>query len=369
MSGPTILFAGGGSGGHISPALAIAEAIQAIDASATCLFACSAGDIDRAMLEKAGRTATPLPARPPSLRPGPLLRFIGGYRTSRHMVRSLIERRDVDLTMLLGGYVAAPAAAAARAAGVPSMLVNLDRVPGRANKWMRSSASLVVSAVHTVRPFADSVTGMPIRRAAMPPHDAEGCRAMLGLDPDRPTLIITGASQGAGTINTLMPRFAAEHRERLAAWQILHLAGPSTHESARTRWEDANVEATVLGFRHDMGVVWGSGDLVISRAGACSVAEIEYAGLPAIYLPYPHHRDQHQRHNAQPALDAGAAVIVEDGVDPAATASRMLEVAAGLFDRTEQLLAMQSAAAARSGNDAASDLARRGLALIGNYGS
>jgi UDP-N-acetylglucosamine--N-acetylmuramyl-(pentapeptide) pyrophosphoryl-undecaprenol N-acetylglucosamine transferase len=368
VSGPIILFAGGGSGGHISPALAIAEAIQAIDADACCLFACSDRDIDAAMLTESGRSPIPLPARPPSIRPMHFLRFLRGFRASKGMVRACLASQQVDLTILLGGYVAAPAAAASRAAGVPSMLVNLDRVPGRANRWMRPSASLVVSAVQTMRPFAEEVTGMPIRRAAMPPDDAAGCRRRLGLDPDRATLIITGASQGAGTINSLMPQFAAAHRDLLAPWQILHLSGPSAAEHSRRLWSQASIDATVLEFRHDMGVVWGSGDLVISRAGACSVAEIEYAGLPAIYLPYPHHRDQHQRHNAQPAVDAGAAIIVEDCIDPAITASGLLANAGGLLGRSEQFTGMKRAAAARSGNDAARDLARRGLALIGGGG-
>jgi UDP-N-acetylglucosamine--N-acetylmuramyl-(pentapeptide) pyrophosphoryl-undecaprenol N-acetylglucosamine transferase len=369
VSEPTILFAGGGSGGHISPALAIAEAIQTIEGDASCLFACSNRDIDRAMLSEAGHRAIPLPARPPSMWPPHLLQFVRGFRASRRLVRSLIEQHHVDVIILLGGYVAAPAAAAARAAGIPSMMVNLDRVPGRANRWMRPSASMVVSAVETVRPFAEHVTGMPIRRAAMPPGDAAMCRRQLGLDADRPTLIITGASQGAGTINALMPRFAATHRDLLAPWQILHLAGPAAAEAARADWKRVGIEATVLGFRHDMGVVWGSGDLVISRAGACSVAEIEYAGLPAIYLPYPHHRDQHQRHNAEPSVQAGAAIIVQDDADPANTVTRLRELARGLLGRSAALARMQQAAAARSGRDAAGELARRGLGLIGSEGS
>ena len=366
MNGPTILFAGGGSGGHISPALAVAEAVAAIDPDASCLFACSDRAIDREMLRHADQTAIPLPARPPGLRPTQLLRFIRGFRASRRAVRSIIEQHHVDVLILLGGFVAAPAAAAARAAGVPSMMVNLDRVPGRANRWMRPSATTVLSAVTTVRPFAQHVTGMPIRRAAMPPGDAAHCRRQLELDIDRPTLVITGASQGAGTINTLMPQFAATHRELLAPWQILHLAGPAAAAEASDQWKRAGLEATVLGFCHDMGVVWGSGDLMISRSGACSVAEIEYAGRPAIYLPYPHHRDQHQRHNAEPSAAAGAAIIVQDDANPASTAARLLTLARGLFERSAALTTMQQAAAARSGHDAARDLARRGLALIGS---
>lgn len=368
MTGPTILFAGGGSGGHISPALAIAEAAQTIDPEATCLFACSDRPIDAAMLKQAQRTGHSLPARPPSLRPAALLRFARTFSKSRRMAVDLIRMRRIDVTVLLGGFVAAPVASACKRTKTPSLMVNLDRVPGRANMWMRPSARIVVSAVTTVKPFATQITGMPIRRAAMPPDTPAACRRQLGLDPDRPTLLITGASQGAGTINTLMPHVAQQHHALLNQWQILHLAGTGAAEAARSAWKRSGVDATVLDFRHDMGVVWGSGDLVISRAGACSVAEIEYAGLPAIYLPYPHHRDDHQHHNAVPAVDAGAAVIVKDTTDTARTSNNLLEVARPLLAAERPLEAMRAAAADRSGHDAASHLARLAIDMIGSNG-
>ncbi|MBT4768215.1 MAG: UDP-N-acetylglucosamine--N-acetylmuramyl-(pentapeptide) pyrophosphoryl-undecaprenol N-acetylglucosamine transferase [Phycisphaerae bacterium] len=368
MTGPTVLFAGGGSGGHISPALAIAEAVQSIDPEATCLFACSDRPIDAAMLEQAERIGYPLPARPPSLKPARMLGFARSFSKSRRMAAELIQAREVDVTVLLGGFVAAPVASACRRTKTPSLMVNLDRVPGRANMWIRPSASTVVSAVTTVKPFATQITGMPIRHAAMPPGTPAACRRQLGLDPDRPTLLITGASQGAGTINALMPYIAEQHSAALDRWQILHLAGPAAADEARSAWHRSAIEATVLGFRHDMGVVWGSGDLVISRSGACSVAEIEYAGLPAIYLPYPHHRDNHQQHNAAPAVEAGAAVIVTDTTDTARTAHALLDVAGALLAAESPLEAMQTAAAARSGRDSAGDLARLAIGLIGSQG-
>lgn len=368
MTGPTILFAGGGSGGHISPALAIAEAAQAAEPDATCLFACSDRAIDAAMLDQAGCMKYPLPARPPSLRPAKLLRFARAFSKSRRMAAELIHTRGVDVTVLLGGFVAAPVASACRRTKTPSLMVNLDRVPGRANMWIRPSARIVVSAVTTVKPFAAQITGMPIRRAAMPPDTPAACRRQLGLDPDRLTLLITGASQGAGTINALMPHVAQQHKALLDRWQILHLAGPGAAEAARAAWQRSGVQATVLDFRHDMGVVWGCGDLVMSRAGACSVAEIEYAGLPAIYLPYPHHRDNHQQHNAAPAVQAGAAVIVPDTTDTARTANHLLDIAGPLLAAGAPLDDMRAAAAKRSGHDAGAVLARLAIGLIGGHG-
>ena len=369
MSGPVVMLAGGGSGGHISPGLAIAEAIKAEHPDATCLFAHSQRPIDSSMLHQAGQTGFSLPALPPSLHPTKALRFMHRFAASRRMAEQRLREDGVDVVVLLGGFVAAPVAAAARRAGTPSLLVNLDRVPGRANRWMRPRATQVVSAVSTITPFADEVMGMPIRLAATPPGDAAYCRQALGLDQTRPTLLITGASQGAGTVNRVMPALAAAHRSLLDAWQIVHLAGPSGATDVRDRWRATSMNATVLDFRHDMGVLWGCADLVVSRAGACSVAEIEYAGLPAIYLPYPHHRDQHQRHNAAPGVDAGAAICVEDSTDIDQTQSALAAIASGLLERGDVFRAMQIAARARSGRNGSTLIATMAgtLARSGGY--
>ena len=368
MSGPVVLLAGGGSGGHISPGLAIAEAVKAENPDATCLFAHSQRPIDSSMLHQAGQTGFSLPARPPSLHPTKALQFMRRFAASRRIAEQRLREDGVDVVVLLGGFVAAPVAAAARRVGTPSLLVNLDRVPGRANRWMRPRATRIMSAVSTITPFADDVIGMPIRLAATPPGDAAYCRQALGLDQERPTLLVTGASQGAGTINRVMPALAAAHRSLLDPWQIVHLAGPGGETDVRDRWRATGMNATVLDFRHDMGVLWGCADLVVSRAGACSVAEIEYAGLPAIYLPYPHHRDQHQRHNAAPGVDAGAAICVEDSMDVDQTQASLAAMASGLLERGDVFQSMQMAARARSGLNGSTPVAKMVDALTRSGG-
>ncbi|MDP7028659.1 MAG: UDP-N-acetylglucosamine--N-acetylmuramyl-(pentapeptide) pyrophosphoryl-undecaprenol N-acetylglucosamine transferase [Phycisphaerales bacterium] len=365
MSGCTILMAGGGSGGHISPGLAVAEGLERTDSRVRCLFAHSGRSIDAEMLGTANRTGVPLPAVPPSLRPLRAVAFARAFAGSRRRSEQLIREADVAAVVLLGGFVAAPVAAAARRLGIPRLLVNLDRVPGRANRWMRRRATRVCSAVTTTLPFADDIVGMPIRAAAAPPGDAASCRRSLGLDPDMPTLLITGASQGAGTINRLMPEVARRHPELMRGWQVVHLSGRGSQEAASQAWRDAGVDATVYAFRHDMGVLWGAADLAISRAGACSVAEITHAGVPAIYLPYPHHKDDHQRHNCMPAVEAGAACSVADDTDTRCTMERLVEAAGPLLARETPLHAMRAAAAASAGRNAADVIARMALDLAG----
>jgi UDP-N-acetylglucosamine--N-acetylmuramyl-(pentapeptide) pyrophosphoryl-undecaprenol N-acetylglucosamine transferase len=357
VSKRVVLLAGGGSGGHISPGIAIAEAIRRADPEVACVFACSDRAIDADMLTHASETFRPLPARPPTLRPAALLSFLRGFRASERQVSALLERHTIDAVVLLGGFVAATAARPARRAHVPTLLVNLDRVPGRANRWMRPRTTHAVSAVSTVRPFVETVTGMPIRNQAMPPGDRATCCELLGLDPAAPVLVITGASQGASTINKALPQLFREHPRLRGNWQIVHLTGPGHAAAAAHTWGELAGNITLCEFRHDMGPVWGAADLVISRAGACSVAEIEYAGIPAIYLPYPHHRDQHQRRNAELAVAAGAACIVEDTPDPAETVLALRSTLAPLMGDETARHRLKAAASARAGINAADTLA------------
>ena len=354
MNAPRVLLAGGGSGGHISPGLALSEAFQRRSPPLPCAFACSNRAIDTEMLQHAGAHAIPLPARPPTLRPAGFVSFLHGFRQSESALDNVIRMHDIERVVLLGGFVAAPAVRAARRRGIPSLLVNLDRVPGKANRWMRSRATRVVSAVTTTQPFADTVTGMPIREAASPPGNQKHCRELLGLPTDCRVLLVTGASQGAGSINKLIPHFAGKHPNLLDGWHILHLAGPEARHDVEADWKaNGKDNVTVFGFTHEMGPLWGAADLVISRAGACSVAEIESAALPAVYIPYPHHKDQHQHHNATPAVEETAARIVQDSSDPQRTSELLADAVRDLLTDSSALASMRSAAEGRRTTNAA----------------
>lgn len=312
-----MLFAGGGSGGHISPGLAIAEALRAIAPDARCRFAPSMRDIDRTMLERAGEPYTPMPAHPPTRSPRGLLAFIDGWRRTVRASRTVIRDEGIDRVVALGGFVSAPVVAAARREGVPILLVNLDRVPGRANRMVSRRADVVLTAVPTINHGTQwPVVGLPIRADASRSGTPEAARTALGLDPDRDTLLVTGASQGARTINELVPALCREHADRMRNWQVLHLCGDeSTASDLQDRWNAGDVPARVIPFLHSMGQAWTAATLCISRAGANSVAEAWAAAVPTIFLPYPHHRDQHQRYNAEPMAAVGGAVLVTDHRD------------------------------------------------------
>jgi UDP-N-acetylglucosamine--N-acetylmuramyl-(pentapeptide) pyrophosphoryl-undecaprenol N-acetylglucosamine transferase len=366
--GSAVLLAGGGTGGHISPGLAIAERLRAIAPAVRPIFACSERPIDAAMLSEAGATFVPIPAQPFSMRPIGLLRFLRSWRRGRAVCNRLLRDHEVRWVVALGGFVTPPVVAAARAAGIPVLLMNLDATPGRANRWVAKRASKVLSAVPTpgLSGFAERIVGMPIRRIALAPGDPLTCREQLGLRPTMPTLLVTGASQGAASLNELVMTLVRRRPELLAGWQVLHLCGQADPEPIRAAYRAAGVPALVEQFLHRMGLAWGSADLALSRAGANSVAEAAANAVPTIFAPYPYHKDLHQEHNARPLVSLGAAAMARDLIDPDANAAAAVEGTAPtlgsllveLLTDPAQRRAMRDRLLARPAEDAATVIAR-----------
>ncbi len=317
---PHLLFAGGGSGGHIAPGLAI---IEALGDAAESSFICSERPVDAHMLTEAGVSFRPVAAVGLSRRPLGVVRFVRSFRRAAAQVETHLREGEIDLVATLGGFVAAPAVKAALRMNIPVVLINLDAVPGAANRWIaRRRGVRVISAVPTPRRpgFAEVITGMPIRRASIADGDAARCRRAFDLDPDRPTLLVTGASQGARSINQLLTRLATHESKMFEGWQVLHLCGEGAGVDLAAAYTAGGVHASVRPFVDRMGDAWGAADLAVSRAGASSVAEAIANHVPTLFLPYPHHRDEHQRLNVQPYVEAGVAEVIRDAIDPEANA-------------------------------------------------
>ncbi|MFO0961956.1 MAG: UDP-N-acetylglucosamine--N-acetylmuramyl-(pentapeptide) pyrophosphoryl-undecaprenol N-acetylglucosamine transferase [Phycisphaerales bacterium] len=366
----TVVLAGGGSGGHLSPGLAIAERLLEIDASARPLFLCSTRAIDAQMLGDAGAEFRPVPAEGLSMRPAGLLRFVRGYLRGRSEARRILQAERAEHVVSLGGFVTGPVVAAARSLGIPVTLVNLDATPGRANRMVARKAQRILSAVPTpdMPQFAEAIVGMPLRRAAMAPAGRAECRVELGLEPTRPVLLVTGASQGASSLNAFMVAFALANRALLESWQILHLAGPRSEPSAtelEQAYARAGVRARVLPFLNRMGLAWGAAELALSRAGANSVAEAEANRVPAIFVPYPFHKDLHQVANAKPVVDAGGAVLAYDQLEVAANLRSIGEPLAALLADGRLRDRMEEALRDRAVPDAADAIARTVLGVRG----
>lgn len=324
-----IIFAGGGTGGHLFPALAIMEDLERLAAASQrrmpqCEFWCSPRPLDAEILRSESVVYRVLPAAPLGLHPRRLLRFLaswpGAVRTARERLAELRAQGASPHVVAMGGFVAAPAARAAQHELVPLTLVNLDAVPGRANRWMSRLTSTTFTAARGPGTLGWREIPPLVRDEARAPGDADDCRRQLGLDPTRPTLMVTGASQGAMSINqfavVLAKMNAAEWQKD--GWQVVHQTGKDGVEETRAGYERAGIPAVVEPFFQHMGLLWGAADLAVSRCGAGSVAEAWANATPAILMPYPYHKDQHQKFNAEPLVRAGGARLCDDHVNPTA---------------------------------------------------
>ncbi len=346
------IFAGGGTGGHLYPGIAIAEALRArLGDAALVHFLTSARAIDATVMNAAPFAWEALPALPPRARPLGLAQFALAFRAAvkqtRARLRSLrTQAADGRVTLIaMGGFVAAPAVWAARRERVPVVLVNLDATPGKANRWMGAGVAFTQMPVEEA--FARHWTLVPpiIRSGARPPGDRAACKRTLGLDPSRPVLMITGGSLGAGTVNQALAALAERLAPLLRAqgWQVLHQCGSKDEAVLREAYARAGVTARVEAFVQGLGLWWGAADLAISRAGAGSVAEAWSAQVPTVFLPYPYHRDQHQRANAQRLVRAGGARVVTDLIEPGRTLIELEPALRSLLSDEQAREAMRAA--------------------------
>jgi len=373
---PSILFSGGGTGGHLFPALAIAHAIgESSDhaSGAACAFVCSDRAIDHSILSKAGVDFVASPARPFGLRPKPLARFAAAWgpavRQSRALLRGDAKRTRPDVLIAMGGFVAAPSVQAARVARTPIVLVNLDAVPGKANRWCARHADDCLTAAEGADvPSGWTRVGPIVRPEARASASPEDARRAFDLDPSRRTLLVTGGSQGARSINQLIAALTEADPGAFDGWQLLHQCGPGESGEAdalRARYDARGVPARVLDFIDRVGDAWASADLCVARAGAGTVAEVWANRVPTLFLPYPYHRDEHQKHNAQPLVESGGARLMRDAIDPATNLESIGPVLRSLLADDDARNGMRHALASLGPADGAEGVARAVSDLLG----
>ncbi|MEM7575854.1 MAG: glycosyltransferase [Planctomycetota bacterium] len=367
---PTILFAGGGSGGHIFPNLAVVERLFERRLEVTPRLLVSERNVDREIAEAAGIAWEALPATSLRKTLGGAARFTRGYtesqRAVRRMIRTLESSGGAAALVATGGFVSGPAVAAARACGVPVALVSLDAKAGRANRLMARKADVVFAALHggglkdRNRRDAD-VVGFPLRYTAVSHLDASSARAGLGLDATKQTLLVFAGSQGATTINEAMAEWMTRTgvARKFEGWQVLHYAGPGRDDvdTLREAYAEAGVSAVVEPFGHRMGLAWASADLALTRAGAGTVAEAWSNAVPTLFLPYPYHKDQHQRLNALPLSNAGGAVLLRDRIERDANVSEISGPVLELMHNGNQREAMSGVLRDRPMGDGAARIA------------
>ena len=339
-------FAGGGTGGHIYPGIAVAQKLKKIDPDAEITFFCSARPIDARILSDSGFEYIKhiaLPMQPFSFNPAKLIRFLRAFIASRRIVAGIIDK-DAAALISIGGFISVVPVLIARKLRIPVALINIDIVPGKANKLLsRFARAIFVQFEHTARYFNRSkvkVSGCPLRDG----FAAEGrgdVLASLDLSEKKQTLLITGASSGAVNINNIIGFLLEKLNGFADRWQIVHICGINNVETVQAFYSNAKISYRLLGFCDDMPALLSAAELVVGRAGALSVAEYAASATPSISLPYPYHKDNHQRLNAEQLEIAGACRIVTDVCDTQKTAQALWPVLSELMKSPPQLNVMK----------------------------
>jgi UDP-N-acetylglucosamine--N-acetylmuramyl-(pentapeptide) pyrophosphoryl-undecaprenol N-acetylglucosamine transferase len=346
-----VVFAGGGTGGHLYPAIAIADALRD---RANVLFVGSADRLEATLVPKAGYPLATVASGPlvRTLSPAIVTTGFANLAGTVQAIRILVRARP-DIVIATGGYVCFPVVVAARILNELRMLhakialLEPNAQPGLTNRVLAPLVDEVWGAFAAGDPgFSGKYvyTGIPVRESLRDLPSREESIARLGLSAKRKTLLAMGGSQGARSINDALTSLVKS--DGLPDdWQLVHVTGEKEYD--RVRAALGGEQGAVRPYLHDLSDAYAAADLVLARAGASTLGELAATGRPAILVPYPHAAGDHQRANAERVAQTGAAVVVEDR-----------ELAAGrlraiLADVTapRRLEAMRLAAEQRQPND------------------
>ena len=370
MSRPTYIFAGGGTGGHLYPALAVAEQLLETRSDAAVIFACSNRPIDRRVLAPLACAMVPQPIQPLPRRPRSAPGFLLSWWRSRKLARTLLRDLKPSAVLGTGGFAAAPLVKQASKAGIPAAMLNPDAVPGRANQYLGKYVDVVFTQFDsTAERFAPEIAarartvGCPIRRG-FAQADRDEAMDYFSLDPGRKTLLVNGGSQGAASINVAVAMLDDDLGELADSWQMLHVTGLSHVTEVADDEGGKTIPSVVLNYCDRMDLAYAAADLALCRGGASTAAELAASGTPAVIMPYPYHADDHQRLNAAPLEDCGAAIIRTDTTEGPTNARMLREHLIGLMNDSGRLESMRASAASMARPNAAKDVADW---MLGSY--
>jgi UDP-N-acetylglucosamine--N-acetylmuramyl-(pentapeptide) pyrophosphoryl-undecaprenol N-acetylglucosamine transferase len=339
-----MIVTGGGTGGHLFPGLAVAEALAA-QGDAQTLFVGSASGIEATTVPQ-----TQFPFRALSIRGVRGRGWRGVLEFVRRLPPALVEAWRIlgafqpNLILGLGGYGSVPVVVAAWLRRVPSVLLEQNAHPGLANRLLAHLARRVCTT------FAESARFFPAGRAVHTGNPVRHLARSVQTAPEHFTIFVFGGSQGAHTINLAAVDAAKILGENISGLRMIHQTGAADVEWVERRYREIGLHAEVWAFVHDMADAYARADLVVCRAGATTLAELAMVGKPSILVPYPFAADDHQRANAETFVQHGAAELI---LDRELSGERLAARVVALAGERTRLDAMGSAAQRLAVPDAA----------------
>ena len=381
----SVAIAAAGTGGHIYPGLAVAQALRRLRPEIDVWFLTTRRGLGAEILARHGERFVVVAGEPAprSLLVAGATAFVAALARGAWQARRELRRRRAVALLATGGYGCAPAVVAARTLRVPVVWQEQNAVPGRATRVLARWAKVVALGFEEAASMLPAgvrgrvrVTGNPVRAEVVSSVDRAEAARRLGLDPARKTLLVVGASQGARRFNEAVAA-AAPELASMSRVQVLVSTGKGQFEQAvealRRHVPHVSVgqgrarfgSVTLVPYLEDMASALAAADLAVSRGGAVSLAEFTAKGVPLVLVPYPFHSDRHQYANARVLEQAGAAVVVPDGEFDG---RRLVELVKELFSSPGRLSAMAEASRRLGRPRAAEEVAGLVLEAAGRSG-
>lgn len=309
-----LAIAGGGTGGHIFPALAIATELKRIMPEINITYLGKKNSLEEKLTSRYDLDFSPIPARP-LRRKLSLSNLLIPWTVMRgsSITKSILKRNRIEGLLGTGGYVSVPALRGARKAGVKIFLQEQNSYPGLATRLFARHADMVFLAYDNAKKYLSAETnishvGNPLRPDFTMVSKQEGLE-FFGLSPDKKTLLIFGGSQGALALNRKVKDNLSLFKQA-GNIQLIWQVGDYEFNVYKQAFEDSGIDGVVLKFIDRMEMAYAAADLAFCRSGALSLAELAACGLPSILVPYPYAAEDHQYHNAKVFDDSGAAIVV-----------------------------------------------------------
>lgn len=363
------IISGGGTGGHIFPALSIADKLKELNPETEILFVGAEGRMEMEKVPAAGYEIVGLPVAGLQ-RKLTLSNLALPFKVlkSVRMAKKLIREFKPDVAVGVGGYASAPLLWAATRCGIPTLIQEQNGFAGLTNKLLGRKVDRICVAYEGMERFFPAekiiMTGNPIRKEIVPADQATKAEAMkyYGLDPQKKHIFIVGGSLGSGTLNNAMKKWITDGCPGGADIEVIWQCGKYYKPSVDAFMEGRELpQIQYSDFIRRMDLAYAAADIVISRSGASSISEICAAGKACIFVPSPNVAEDHQTHNAMALVNKDAAMMIKDSE----AVEKLMQAACSLIENPEKTALIEKNAAAMAKMDAAQTIAEEIYSIIG----